>query len=192
MRLSGSSGYRWKGGTFCRGRRFLRFWILSLWLAPAVLWLCCSSRTGIGKAGPATESPRKMLCWVLIDFDAIFCSPCLAPFLEFCRILPQQVRQECVRGILIYGRRPQEDVSGSYIRIVRKKMQGFLKANDIGFKIFLDEHHLFNSLAKSNTEVLVFDEKQQMIHRYAIPLRPQEQNEFLGYFTSEEGQKDGI
>lgn len=175
-----------------RYRITIRMFIPGWGLALAVLLFSCHSPTRNSESGPPAVFGGKTQCWVLIDFDSMFCSPCLAPLLEFCRSLPRPIREESVRGILIYGRRTPEGASGAYDRVVRKKMQGFVKANDLGFKVFLDERHLFNGLVGSNAEVLVFDDKQQIVHKYVLPLRPQERNELLEFFASGAGHKNRI
>jgi hypothetical protein len=146
---------------------------------PAGLFTGCSSPSPKDAARPSASSGNRTICWVLFDFDSLFCSPCLAPLLEFCRSLPVPIQEERVRGILVYGARPDRDQDGLYARIVQKKMHGFAKANSLQFPIVLDGLHVFNSLVKSSARALLFDDGTQTVKAYVFPLQPGERDEIM-------------
>ena len=170
-----------------RKRSFPLFCLLGLWLILAALFICCSSKAGDGTARPSAISGRRTLCWILIDFETFFCSPCLAPLLEFCQALPGHVQAERVRGILVYNRRSDGNEDSRYARIVQTKMQGFIKANNIRFPIVLDEYHLFNGLLQSNTQALLFDDQRQVVRKISFPFQPGEKNDILKLLLSTDG-----
>ncbi len=161
------------------GRAWLTLCLFCLWPVPAGLFTGCSSTSPEDAAGPSASSGNRTVCWVLFDFDSLFCSPCLAPLLEFCRSLPVPVQEERVRGILVYGARPDRDQDGLYARIVQKKMHGFAKANNLQFPIVLDGLHVFNSLVKSSVRALLFDDVKQTVKAYVFPLQPGERDEIM-------------
>lgn len=166
---------------------FPLFCLLGLWPILAALFICCSSPAGDGAAKPSVISRRKTLCWILIDFDTFFCSPCLAPLLEFCQALPGPIQEERLRGILVYSRRSDGSEDSRHARIVQTKMQGFIKANDIRFPIVLDEHHLFNGLLKSNTQAFLFDDQRQVVRKFSFPFQPGEKSDILKLLLSNDG-----
>lgn len=167
----------WASG---RGSRaWLALCLFCLWSASAGLFTGCSSPGSDRAAGLSASSGNKAVCWVLFDFDGLFCSPCLTPLLEFCRSLPAPVQEEKVRGILVYGARPDRDQDGRYAQIIRKKIRGFVEANSLQFPIALDGLHVFNSLVKSSVLALLFDDVHQTVKAYAFPLKPGERGEIM-------------
>jgi hypothetical protein len=160
-------------------RAWLALCIFCLWSESAGLFTGCSSPGPDDAARPSASSRNRTICWVLFDFDSLFCSPCLAPLLEFCRSLPAPIQEEKVRGILVYGARPDRDQDGRYAQIIQKKLRGFVKANSLQFPIVLDGLHVFNSLVKSSVRALLFDDDQQTIKAYGFPLKPGERGEIM-------------
>lgn len=161
------------------GRAWLALCLFCLWPVPAGLFTGCSSPSPEDAARPWASSGKRTVCWILFDFDSLFCSPCFAPLLEFCRSLPVPVQEERVRGILVYGARPDGDQDGLYARIVQKKMRGFVKANSLQFPVVLDGLHVFNSLVKSSVRALLFDDVKQTVKAFVFPLRPGERDEIM-------------
>jgi hypothetical protein len=161
------------------GRVWPALCLFLLWSVPAGLFTGCSSPGPDDATRPSASSGNRTVCWVLFDFDSLFCSPCLAPLLEFCRSLPAPVQEERVRGILVYGARLDRESDGLYARIVQKKIRGFAKANSLQFPIVLDGLHVFNSLVKSSVRALLFDDGTQTVKAYAFPLKPGERSEIL-------------
>jgi len=163
----------------CTGRAWLALCLFCLWPVPAGLFTGCSSPNPEDAARPSAYSRNRTICWVLFDFDSLFCSPCLAPLLEFCRSLPVPVQEERVRGILVYGARPDKAQDGLYARILQKKMHGFAKANSLQFPVVLDGFHVFNSLVKSSVRAVLFDDVKQIVKAYVFPLQPGERDEIM-------------
>lgn len=161
------------------GRAWLALCLFCLWPVPASLFTGCSSPSPEDIARLSASSGNRTVCWILFDFDSLFCSPCLAPLLEFCRSLPVPIQEEKVRGILVYGARPDRGQDGLYARIVQKKMHGFAKANSLQFPIVLDGLHVFNSLVKSSVQALLFDDVKQTVKAYGFPLKPGERDEIM-------------
>jgi hypothetical protein len=161
------------------GRAWLALCLFCLWSESAGLFTGCSSSGPADTARPSASSGNRTICWVFFDFDSLFCSPCLAPLLEFCRSLPVSIQEDRVRGILVYGARPDRESDGQYARIVQKKLRGFAKANSLQFPIVLDGLHVFNNLAKSSVRALLFDDNHQAMKAYGFPLKPGERGEIM-------------
>jgi hypothetical protein len=117
--------------------------------------------------------------WVLIDFDSFSCGVCLEALVGFARAVPQLIQEKCVRGILV---RRSQGSGESAIReagILAKKWNGFRKANDIRFPVFIDGgRFLANDLA-AGPAVLLFDESAGTLRAYPLPLRPGQLEEVL-------------
>jgi len=134
-----------------------------------------------GNAPAAALSSPKSSCWIFMDIDSFFCPPCLQPLLDFCRALPARVQEEQVKGILVYG--PPDDKRQAEQRplILRKKWQGFRKANDIRFPAVVDGSHFFQGLLKAGLGILLFEEEKQMLRYYSLPLKAGQLDEILGF-----------
>jgi len=153
-------------------------------LLSAGLFTGCSSARPDRAAGLSDSPGSKAICWVLFDLDSLFCSPCLAPLLEFCQSLPAPIQVEKVRGILVYAARPDRDQDGRHAQVIQKKIHGFVKANGLKFPIALDGLHVFNSLVQSAALALLFDDTHQSVRAYAFPLKPGEKDEIMQHLLN--------
>jgi len=145
----------------------------------AGLFTGCSSAGPGGAAGLSDSSRSKAVCWLVFDYDSLFCSPCLAPLFDFCRSLPVAVQEKRVWGILVYAAHPDRNRDGRHAQIIRTKIRGFAKANDLRFPIVLDGLHVFDSLVKSNISALLFNDTHRTVKAYAFPLKPEEKAEIM-------------
>jgi len=154
---------------------------LAACLCPSVPWAAEGQQSiGLDAAHPT----GKNICWFLLDFDAIFCAPCLAPLFDLCRALPAIVQERQVRGVLVYSSPPDKERAERRAKIVRKKWQGFMKANDIRFPVAFDDAHVFNYLSKSGALLLLFDFDLHVIKKYGFPLTREQLNEILELLLS--------
>ena len=149
---------------------------LVAWVAVAAV-LMLTAVAGMFPASPVQAEPAPVArgagnaCWVLMDFDAFSCGLCLDALVDFCRALPQTVQERCVRGILACRAPQGKEAAARQAGIIAKKWNGFRKANDIRFPVFIDAGHLFAAGLGSGPAVLLFDENAGTIRLYPLPLR---------------------
>ncbi len=137
-----------------------------------VLILCAA------EAGWAA-SPRYQ-CWIIIDFDAVSCSLCLEPLLDFCRALPAAVQEGRVLGIVVYSPPADPLNKGRKRRIMEAKWDGFQKAQGFLFPAVLDDGPIFRRwLDKGAARVLFFDGPAKAIREFELPLRHDRFDEML-------------
>ena len=111
------------------------------------------------------------LLLVIIDFNSFLCLSCLDSFLDFYDQLSGIVDERMLWGILVFDASLEQQHGSSYIKIVEKKLKGFVKANHIQFPMVIDRFHLFESLGKEGSAVFVFDPGARAVKRYVFPLR---------------------
>jgi hypothetical protein len=136
--------------------------------------ILCAAETGLGAAPPRCQ------CWIIIDFDAVFCAPCLDPLLAFCRALPESIQDGRVLGIVVYRAPSDPKEAGKRRKIVEAKWDGFHKANGFHFPAVVDDGPVFRRwLAKGAAKVLFFDGLARAIREFELPLRPERFDEML-------------
>jgi hypothetical protein len=111
--------------------------------------------------------PSGRTALVLIDADALACSPCQASLEALCRAVPPLIQRERMIGVLTYreGRSPD----GRRARIIRTKWNGYSRAGGIGFPAVLDEAHVFDTLNQDGTTVIIFDPAGGELKRWGPP-----------------------
>jgi len=136
--------------------------------------ILCAAESGLAAAAPRYQ------CWILIDFDAVFCAPCLEPLIAFCRALPAAVQDGRVLGIVVYGAPASPGEEGRRRKIVEAKWDGFHKAHGFRFPAILDDGPVFRRwLDKGAAKVLFFDGPSRAVREFDLPLRPERFDEML-------------
>lgn len=115
----------------------------------------------------------------IIDFNDFMCMSCLNSFLEFYYILPPPFQNERSLGILVDDNQSQQKNRSTSQKIIKKKLTGFIKANRIGFPIFIDSSGIFKYLSDNGTAVIIFSEILEMSKTYTFPLSSREKDEIL-------------
>jgi len=115
----------------------------------------------------------------IINFDDFMCMSCLNSFLEFYYVLPPPFQNERAVGILVGCSQEQEKSGSRSQKIIKKKLNGFIQANQIGFPIFIDSSESFTYLSNNNTAVVVLSEGLDRSRTYIFPLSSQDQEEIL-------------
>ena len=129
--------------------------------------------SGEAKARPSTR------CWVVIDFDAVFCSTCFDPFLDLCRALPASIQEDRVLGVVVFSS-PKGEAASSRRGIVERKWEGVREANGIRFPVVFDDGPIFRHwLGDRQTKILGFDWQTRTVREFDLPLRGQRFDELL-------------
>ncbi len=119
------------------------------------------------------------LVLVIIDFDSFSCLPCLDSFLDFHRLLSGSGVECLLWGVLVFDSDRAKRFGPTFIQILEKKLEGFIKGNRLLFPIVIDRYHVFESLGEEGSAVLVFDPKAGVMRKYVFPLRPNQIQDIL-------------
>ncbi len=83
-------------------------------------------------------------------------------------------------GVLMFDRQKERKRGDSFIKIVEKKLKGFIQANNIKFPFILDRFHIFEHPGKQGSAVLLFDPTERVVKKFVFPLRENQIREILG------------
>jgi len=125
----------------------------------------------------AIESDKLVL--FIIHMDSLMCFPCLNPFLDFYKLIPSPFRENRLWGVVVYENPKKKEEKVRREKIVKKKLRGFLKANNIECPIVLDSFHSFKEFSKGGTTLLVFDQRKKIVEKYVFPLKKKQIEEIL-------------
>jgi hypothetical protein len=136
--------------------------------------ILCAAEAGL------TSAPLRYQCWIIIDFDAVFCAACLDPLLAFCRALPATVQEGRVLGIVVYGPPADPQDEDHKRKIMEAKWDGFHKVHGFRFPAVLDDGPIFRRwLDKGAARVLFFDGPARIVREFELPLRADRFDEML-------------
>jgi len=135
----------------------------------------------IGCLLPGLEDGLKKQSFLIyiINFNDFMCMSCLNSFLEFYYNLPPPFQTERSLGILIENQQDQHKNRSTSQKIIKKKLSGFIRANRIGFPIFIDSSGSFKYLSENGTAVIVFSEVLERSETYVFPLSSREREKIL-------------
>jgi hypothetical protein len=126
-----------------------------------------------------TASLDGKFCLLMMDAESLLCTPCLEPLLRFCRALPDVVQEERVQGIVVFGGSRRDSGDNIHVRILKKKMAGFIQANSLKFSVYFDEYQVFKGLAPKGISAILFNQDRLSIKKYIFPLDPGQLDELL-------------
>ncbi len=143
-----------------------------LTLFALVTFLCVPTPV---QSHPSSDDP---LIFIIIDFRDFMCPACLDSLIRLCDVIPTPLIEESVRGIVVFSKEDagsQDDA----VKIMRKKIRGFQKANQIRFPLILDRDGIFAAAAHKGSCVIVFDPAGSSLTRFFLPLSQQKINQLL-------------
>jgi len=120
----------------------------------------------------------------IIDFDDFMCFYCLDLFLDFYHSLPISFQEESIWGILVYKEENKKNVEQTNIRVIEKKLQGFIEANRIQSPIVVDYFHVFNSMVQEGSAVIFFDQRRKAFKKHTFPLSSEQKSEIIESLTT--------
>lgn len=129
--------------------------------------------------GSQEEFKKQSFLIYIIDFNDFMCMSCLNSFLEFYHILPPPFQSDRSVGILVDDHQYHQKNRSTSQKIMKKKLSGFIKANRIGFPIYIDSSESFKSLTAKGTKVIVFSGGLDSSKTYTFPLSSQEREEIF-------------
>jgi len=125
------------------------------------------------------EFKKQAFLIYIIDFSDFMCMSCLNSFLEFYHMLPPPFQGERSIGILVDDHHYHQKNRSISQKIVKKKLSGFIKANRIGFPIYIDSSDSFKSLTANGTQVMVFSGGLDSSKTYTFPLSYRDREEIF-------------
>lgn len=129
--------------------------------------------------GSKEEFKKQSFLIYIIDFNDFMCMSCLNSFLEFYHILPPPFQSDRSIGILVDDHHYHQKNRSTSLKIIKKKLSGFIKANRIGFPIYIDSSESFKSLTAKGTKVIVFSGSLDSSKTYTFPLSSQKREEIF-------------
>ncbi len=107
----------------------------------------------------------------VIDFDDFMCFSCLESFLQFCQSLPADFRvRRCIGVLTVPAGREN---AAALIRIMRKKLRGFIMGNNIDFPVVVDQQCYFSELRQQGSCVMVLQADKLSLNVHSFPLSAQ-------------------
>lgn len=125
----------------------------------------------------ALEEKKSIL--IILEPEIFFCPLCLEPVIHFVEKLRVHGRDCLVTGVFIWRREGREKSQKS-MKIIEKKIKGFVEGNEIRFPIILDKYHVFDGLNIETPVIILLDRSQNEIHKYTLPLSQKQLGEILG------------
>ena len=120
----------------------------------------------------------------IIHIDSLMCFPCLNPFLDFYKLIPSPFRENRLWGVVIYENSEKNEQNLHRKKIVKKKLRGFLQANNIECPIVLDSFQCFKEFSRGGTTLLIFDQKRKVVEKYVFPLSKKQKERILNYIKN--------
>jgi len=152
-------------------------------IAAAFFLSLSSDLKAIQKENIGHFAKSKRLVLMIIDFESFFCLPCTETFLDFCQSLPPFVQEENLWGVLIYKGQKKSEDNKTQIRVIEKKLRGFIQANSIRFPIILDNFHIFSEVTKGKTAVILFDQEAKILRKFSFPLKGKQRDEIINLLS---------
>lgn len=127
---------------------------------------------------PEFKSSNKLILFI-IDFDDFMCLSCIDSFVNFYHSLPFPVIKESAWGILTYDGTKWKDDKPKGIKVIEKKLRGFVRANSIRLPILIDHPHVFSSLAAKGTSIVLLNGDRGFLREYVFPLNEFQKDEII-------------
>ena len=106
----------------------------------------------------------------IIDFNDFMCNACLESFLDIYNSLPAPYQTQKAWGVVTVNEDSVSRKKALTIKILEKKIRGFVKAHDIRMPFFIDRAHIFRSLNEDGSAVVLFDREAKALFKFVLPL----------------------
>jgi len=108
-------------------------------------------------------------CFLIINTDFLDCSLCKEKINNLTEIVNNYNLEDYFLGVLVISQ--EEDLNNDKnIKIIERKLEGFIKGNEIKFPIIVDKERIFNKLSVDDICLILFDSQRNIIRRYSLPL----------------------
>ena len=151
------------------GTQMLRkkaFSVLTMTLA-----VLCFIRFGIDGGANSQDCISENKLLVLMDFSSLSCSLCVKSLTEFVGALHENRLDDSVFGVMIVEERDEETDVGRHRKIAEKRLEGFIRGNNIQFPFFLDEEGVFRPLNQhASATLFVLNSQKKTVEKHEFPL----------------------
>lgn len=160
--------------------------IFALFLIPIILFIHSDSNS-IENSKNLVSDNRFL---VIIDFGFLSCPLCVQSFTEFNDAVNRNGLEQSTLGVLIFNGEEKGVDLDRYTKIVKKRLRGFVTANDIKFPFILDRDGVFKDLSLGEPILILFDSQNERIKKYKFPISRFQINKIFkvkkgaGYFSS--------
>ncbi len=122
---------------------------------------------------------------LIIDLTFLNCPLCVQSLADFIAMVQANGLENSVFGILVFDREKKKADLEKYMRIIEKRLRGFVIGHNIKFPIFLDQNGVFNLVCQQASALLVlFDVQNRRIKEYSFPLSRAELDEISRFLQS--------
>lgn len=122
---------------------------------------------------PQSNPDRLPLLLLIIDFNDFMCPSCIDSILEFCHSLPPPIRAKHLWGIVVFNQICEKTNPLSKL-IMKKKLQGFIQANQLNFPILPDFSQYFISFISDGSCLLVLRKDEPALLIFSFPITQSE------------------
>ena len=108
-------------------------------------------------------------CFLIINTDFLDCPLCKEKINNLIEAVNNYNLENYFLGVLVISQ--EKDLNNDInIKIIERKLNGFIKGNEIKFPIIVDRERIFNEFSTDNICLILFDSQKNIIKRYTLPL----------------------
>jgi len=108
-------------------------------------------------------------CFLIINTDFLDCPLCKEKINNLTEAVNNYNLEDYFLGVLVISQ--EKDLNNDInIKIIERKLNGFIKGNEIKFPIIVDRERIFNEFSKDDICLILFDSQRNIIKRYTMPL----------------------
>jgi hypothetical protein len=108
-------------------------------------------------------------CFLIINTDFLDCPLCKERINNLTEVVNKYNLENYFLGVLVISQ--EKDLNNDKnIKIIERKLKGFIKGNEIKFPIIVDRERIFNEFSMDDICLILFDSQRNMIRRYTLPL----------------------
>ena len=145
---------------------------------------------GLNSAEPYLDFSDEKRFLLIIDFDFLNCPLCVQSLMEFVQAVNACNLEDSVIGVVAFHENSSEPDTDRRARIAEKRLKGFIIGHDIRFPVVLDKQGIFRLInPEASATLLVFDNQQKTLKKYAFPLTRAQLDEILGFYVDWENEK---
>lgn len=133
---------------------------------------------------PQSNPDQLPLLILIIDFNDFMCPACLESILGFYNAIPLSIRDNNLWGIVVFGHNSKE-LSSLSKKIIVKKLNGFIQANQLKFPLIPDFAQKLKSSASEGSHVLIFNNQLPSLLKFSFPLKKSEMHKIISALNSE-------
>ncbi|MBN1273582.1 MAG: hypothetical protein JXB26_15050 [Candidatus Aminicenantes bacterium] len=118
---------------------------------------------------------KEKTTYILIIPSTVFSCPlCLSPYREFISTVQKNGAGKNMMAVFTYNSSSEQWTEGKRLRLLKKKIKGFVRGNDITFPVFLDDKGVFRGMSDQKIFLVVLEHTAFTIKTIRFPLSREE------------------